>query len=167
MCSAHAFCPEAVIYKHIISRNEYLISLAESAIPRVYSLQFLCKSVTVTCYQMNCNLDSNPGWDVQKPFYPSLNHWLYFNANISTVYVAALDISKAYDKVNHYKLFSSLISAGLPKWFNDLLLCWYEKLVVTVRWNGCFSYEFCVQSGVRQGSSLSPSIFNVLIDFFK
>ena len=46
----------------------------------------------------------------------------YFNANGSTVYVAALDISKAYDKVNHYKLFSSLISAGLPKWFIDLLL---------------------------------------------
>jgi len=38
--------------------------------------------------------------------------------------------------------------------------------VVTVRWNGCFSYEFCVQSGVRQGSSLSPSIFNVFIDLF-
>jgi len=90
----------------------------------------------------------------------------YFNANGSTVYVAALDISKAYDKVNHYKLFYSLISAGLPKWFIDLLLCWYEKLVVTVRWNGYFSFEFCVQSGVRQGSSLSPSIFNVFIDLF-
>ena len=46
----------------------------------------------------------------------------YFNANGSAVYVAALDISKAYDKVNHYKLFSSLISAGLPKWFIDLLV---------------------------------------------
>jgi len=90
----------------------------------------------------------------------------YFNANGSTVYVAALDISKAYDKVNHYKLFSSLISAGLPKWFIDLLLCWYEKLVVTVRWNGCFSYKFCVQSGVRQSSSLSPSFLMFLLICF-
>jgi hypothetical protein len=90
----------------------------------------------------------------------------YFNSNGSTVYVAALDISKAYDRVNHYKLFSTLIEVGLPKWFIDLLVCWYEKLFVRVRWNGCYSFEFGVQSGVRQGSSLSPSVFNIFINQF-
>ena len=90
----------------------------------------------------------------------------YFISNGSTVYVAALDIFKAYDKVNHYKLFTKLIEAGLPKWLIDILFCWYQKLVVRVRWNGCYSFEFCVHSGVRQGSSLSPSVFNVFINQF-
>ena len=38
----------------------------------------------------------------------------YFNANGNTVFVAALDISKAFDAVNPLKLFSSLIEAGNP-----------------------------------------------------
>jgi len=90
----------------------------------------------------------------------------YFISNGSTVYVAALDISKAYNNVNHYKLFAKLIEAGLPKWLIDILVCWYEKLVVRVRWNGCYSFEVSVHSGVRQGSSLSPSVFNVFINQF-
>ena len=41
---------------------------------------------------------------------------------------------------------------------------WYSKLTVAVRWKGHLSYQFCVTSGVRQGSSLSPSIFNVYMN---
>jgi hypothetical protein len=37
-----------------------------------------------------------------------------FIDNGSSVYVASLDISKASDKVNHRKLFNSLLAAGLP-----------------------------------------------------
>jgi len=58
-------------------------------------------------------------------FRPKLQswHWLcrgnidYENngLNGSVVYVAAFYIAKACDKVNHYKLFASLIEAGLPK----------------------------------------------------
>jgi len=43
---------------------------------------------------------------------------------------------------------------------------WYSKLNVAVRWKGVLSFKFCVTSGVRQGSSLSPSIFNVFINVF-
>ena len=42
----------------------------------------------------------------------------------------------------------------------------YSKLTVKVRWNGNLSHSFIVQSRVRQGSCLSPSLFNVFIDFF-
>ena len=39
----------------------------------------------------------------------------YFRDRGSTIYAAALGISRAFDCVNHHKLFTSLIRAGLPK----------------------------------------------------
>jgi len=75
----------------------------------------------------------------------------YFNDRGSTVFTAALDVSKAYDCVQHYKLFSALLRAGLPKNMVCLLADWYSKLCVVVRWNNSYSNIFRVGSGVRQG----------------
>ena len=88
----------------------------------------------------------------------------YYNSKGSTVYTASLDISKAFDMITHYQLFDSLIKAGIPGWIIDILVNWYSKLTVKVIWNGNLSHSFIVQSGVRQGSCLSPSLFNVFID---
>ena len=38
----------------------------------------------------------------------------YFNERNSNVYIASLDVSKAFDRVNHHKLFSTLIKNNLP-----------------------------------------------------
>jgi hypothetical protein len=43
-------------------------------------------------------------------------------------------------------------------------MLWYNKLCARVRWNDAFSRAFYVPSGMRQGSLLSPSIFNVFIN---
>ena len=89
-----------------------------------------------------------------------------FISNGSYIYCAALDISKAFDRVNHYKLFNSLISAGVPITIVNVICNWYSKLSVQVRWNDCLSKSFKVCSGVRQGSVLSPVIFNVFMNMF-
>ena len=61
----------------------------------------------------------------------------YFRERGSTVYASALDISKAFDGINHYKLYISLHKAGIPIWIIALLANWYSKLVVSVRWQSC------------------------------
>jgi len=38
----------------------------------------------------------------------------YFAERGSSVLVASLDISKAYDSANHFKLYSSLLHVGTP-----------------------------------------------------
>jgi hypothetical protein len=88
----------------------------------------------------------------------------HFISNGSSVYIATLDISKAFDRVSHLKLLQSLRKAGMPLSVVNIIANWYCKLYAVVRWNAATSVSFVVGSGVRQGSVLSPSIFNVFIN---
>jgi len=90
----------------------------------------------------------------------------HFTSAGSTVYLAVLDIKKAFDSVHHDKLCDSLVSSGVPYGIVNILRYWYSILCVNVRWGfRCFQF-FAVFNGVRQGSVLSPTIFNVFINVF-
>jgi len=45
----------------------------------------------------------------------------YFADGGSSVFVTSLDISKAFDSVNHFKLYSSLLRVGIPVMVIDVL----------------------------------------------
>lgn len=88
----------------------------------------------------------------------------YYLDNHSSVFGAALDVKKAFDRVSHYKLFTALIKRHVPVWIITILINWYSKLFVTVRWRNMHSYSYKVLSGVRQGGPLSPALFNVFVN---
>lgn len=88
----------------------------------------------------------------------------YFNNNGSTVTISALDISKAFDKISHFGLFLKLMDRKVPKCFINILINWYTKCTVQVRWNNKLSNPFNVTAGVRQGSVLSPFLFAIYIE---
>ena len=88
----------------------------------------------------------------------------YFNDKASNVYIASVDASKAFDRVNHFKLFSILIKQGLPKYFVNTLINWYSRISVRVKWSNSLSAELRVLSGVRQGGVLSGILFNLYVN---
>jgi len=90
----------------------------------------------------------------------------HFNKMGSSVFLASLDITKAFDSLHHDKLFKCLYKIGLPEPLVEVLCNWYGKLFVSVCWANSFSYIFTVTSGVRRGGVLSPSLFNVFINVF-
>jgi len=59
----------------------------------------------------------------------------YFTNRGSSIYVASRDIRKAFDRVDHYKLYKSLLEAGVAVIIVDVLCNWYSKLRYAARWN--------------------------------
>ena len=82
----------------------------------------------------------------------------------SSIYLSALDISKAYDSVNHFGLFSCSIKARLPRTVVFLIFCWYSKLSGIVKWGIYFSVPLDIQSGCRQRGPWSPWLYNLMIN---
>ena len=81
-----------------------------------------------------------------------------------SITIASLDASKAFDRVNHARLFSTLINKKFPIVFSKVIINWYSKLRIIVRWNGFESANLRVLSGVRHGGVLSPLLFNCCVD---
>src|ERR1043165_1305591 len=52
----------------------------------------------------------------------------FFNSRGSNVLIALLDGSKSFDRINHCKLYSTLIKPGLPMLFINMIYNWYGKL---------------------------------------
>lgn len=75
-----------------------------------------------------------------------------------------IDSSKAFDRVNHEKLFLKLQNRGVPKSLVRILAFWCAHQSMYVKWGNSVSAPFSVCSGVTQGSILSPFLFNVYMD---
>ena len=82
----------------------------------------------------------------------------------SCVYTCFLDASKAFDRVNHSKLFKKLSERGVPGYLLRILIYWYANQTMCVRWGSKMSDKFHTSNGVRQGSILSPHFFKVYVD---
>ena len=87
-----------------------------------------------------------------------------YKALNGTTFLCFLDASKAFDRVNHNKLFDKLLNRGVPVFIVRILSFWYSHQSMSVRWGSSISLVFCVSNGVRQGGILSPYLFNVYID---
>ena len=88
----------------------------------------------------------------------------HFTKNGCTVNVSALDISKAFDRVSHYALFSKLMARKFPKHLIKVLMSWYTKTMIKVKWFDSESDFFQTTAGVRQGGILSPFLFAIYIE---
>ena len=82
----------------------------------------------------------------------------------SSVLMCFLDASRAFDRVNHNKLFIKMKQRGVPGYIVRVLAYWYSHQTMQVKWGGSISAPFGVSNGVRQGGILSPILFNLYMD---
>ena len=56
----------------------------------------------------------------------------YFKSRSTSVYVAFLDASKAFDKINHWLLFKKMIDRQIPLYLIKILCYWYRNQAMYV-----------------------------------
>ena len=88
----------------------------------------------------------------------------HYNHNDSPVFVAFVDASKAFDKVNHSVLFKKLLESKVPVIFVHLLVRWYSSQRFCIKWKSAYSESFSTINGIRQGSIFSPFLFAIYLN---
>ena len=83
----------------------------------------------------------------------------YYTSRGSHVFTCFVDFTKAFDRVNYWKLFSMLLDDRLNSHIVSLLAYWYSKQLVRVRWHATKSDYFSIGNGTRQGGIISPLLF--------
>ena len=89
----------------------------------------------------------------------------YYTQHHSPVYTCILDASKAFDKINHFKLFRKLLGIKTSIVIVSTSINMKTRTPTPcVKWSRCISDCFSISNGVRQGRILSPKLFFVYVD---
>ena len=87
----------------------------------------------------------------------------YTNSNASA-HIGFADFSKAFDKVNHYKLISKLIDENVNKFVINTIFSMLTNTHVNVNFNNNIGSSWKLNNGTRQGAIISPILFCIYIN---
>ena len=94
-------------------------------------------------------------------------HWLIKKAREfqKNIYFCFIDCAKAFDCVDHNKLWNILKEMGIPDHLISLLRNLYAGQETTVRTGHRTTDWFQIGKGVHQGCILSPCLFNLYAEY--
>ena len=94
-------------------------------------------------------------------------HWIIKKAREfqKNIYFCFIDFTRAFDCVDHNKLWKILKEMGIPDHLTCLLRNLYAGQEATVRTGHGTTDWFQIGKGVRQGHILSPCLFNIHAEY--
>ncbi|GAB4814096.1 hypothetical protein N2152v2_001142 [Parachlorella kessleri] len=81
------------------------------------------------------------------------------------LYLAFVDLLKAFDSVNRAALWVVLLESGLPADLVRVLADLHQDTTCRMRVRSSFSQPFRMEFGVQQGCPLAPFLFNLFMDW--
>ena len=139
--------------------NNYRAIALSNSITKILESVFMSKVTAINdgdCYQFGFKAGHSTGLctNTMKKVID------YYTSRDSHVFVCFVDFSKAFDKVDYWKLFSKLLDDNINHNVVALLAVWYSKQQACVRWKQINSSPFNIGNGTRQGGLLSPYLFS-------
>ncbi|CAH1226359.1 CD209 [Branchiostoma lanceolatum] len=77
------------------------------------------------------------------------------------LYIAFIDLTKAFDMVSRDGLFKILPKIGCPPKLQSLIESFHTNMKGTVLYSGNLSEPFDIRGGVKQGCVLAPTLFGI------
>ncbi|XP_019625432.1 PREDICTED: uncharacterized protein LOC109470795 [Branchiostoma belcheri] len=77
------------------------------------------------------------------------------------LYVAFIDLTKAFELVSRQGMFTLLQRIGCPPKLLRMILSFHEDMYGTVQYDGSSSDPFPINNGVKQGCVLAPTLFGI------
>ena len=78
--------------------------------------------------------------------------------------IISTDAEKAFNKIQHPYMFKSLQKMGIGGTYLNTIKAIYDKPTANIILNGEKLKAFPLRSGTRQGSPLSPLLFNIVLE---
>jgi hypothetical protein len=72
---------------------------------------------------------------------------------------------KLFDKIQHHFRIKAQKELGIEGMYLNILKATWDKPVTNIILNGEKLKSFPLKSGIRQGSQLSPILFNTVLEF--
>ena len=77
------------------------------------------------------------------------------------LYVAFIDLTKAFDLVSRDGLLKILAKIGCPPTLLSIMKSFHDDMKGTVLYNGATCNPFNILSGMKQGCILAPTLFGI------
>lgn len=77
------------------------------------------------------------------------------------LYLAFIDLTKAFVLVSRMSLFTLLLIIGCPPKLLKMIMSFHDGMTGTVQYDELSSNPFPIKSGVRQGCVLAPTLFGI------
>jgi hypothetical protein len=79
------------------------------------------------------------------------------------LFIAFIDLTKAFNLVSRDGLFKLLQRIGCPPRLLSLIRSFHEGMMGTVQFEGNISDPFPIQSGIKQGCVLAPTLLGIFL----
>ena len=78
--------------------------------------------------------------------------------------IISIDAEKSFDKIQYSFMITTLQEMGTEKTYLNIVKAIYDRPTANTMLNGGKLQTFPLRSGTRQGCSLSPLLFNIVLE---